>query len=915
MKKIIYFILLISISSLLCACGLFSGASDAGAEVGNKESSIGTICRSPYDSNKYKGMNYMEVESVLTEAGFSQIVFEQIDDIDSKSDIADGAVESVIISDLSEYSSEREFNADIRIIIAYHNIPKVKIPFSAEDAKSKHYMEVGKAFYDAGFVNVFTDEVYDLASEDSSETVISVNDSQLGEETEYPFDSEVSVIEHFPVSKYKTYIIIDFDKNLIFNKYGVDITLNGENIGSLEHGEDGRFEVMLSSGKYEMVFTSAKESDVTGSTTFVVDSQTNVNCKISCWNDNVKIESLKYYNVLNSNSVMLPYSCWHYYRKDSQTVVDELIALGFSNVTSVETTDQFWGSDRGDSVVGIRIAGKEDFSHDDIFSKSVEIEIYYHVADFEFSDLLIQIIEKENFELAYTLNSGESIDDISFEIDNSDVLQRNEDGSYTALKPGTATVTAFSGEHKCSQCKVEVVEIVVPIEKLEFSSDSMEVSVGSKFIVEYSIVPENANYTDIRVEMSNELLEENKDHSFYSKEAGETTITFYQDDRNLGSCKVKATYYEIEEVVFAEEITEIFVGDTMDLKFSLTPENATNKGITVSSSDEEVASVLFDEREDSAVKIKGLRAGETTITILTLEEKEYSCNITVKNVEPTDIILKNAEPDKRIEVGDSIKIETSWKPLNTTIKEVKWSSSDNKIITVEDDGSFTAVGVGSTELIAEHESGVTSNITIVVEPTLVTGIEITTDQNYEEKFYPGNKFTITAFVLPENATDKALVYTSSDENIAKVSDKGVVTAVGAGTATIKVESPNGIKKTVSVTVSPAPQKFKITWSAYLSSNDHVGNNWEKAFYINDELFKSGNTIVLDSESYIYIFFRVSDYDENPDTGTYEDYIDYSEDLVKNGYSTTTYVAVEENAGRYSGHFANWELTIKITPIK
>ena len=796
------------------------------------------------------------------------------------------------------------------------NTSEVLLPISPSAALSRHYMDVGRLFIDAGFGNIETDEVYDLPAGASSETIIFVNGQKIAEEAQIPSDSKISIIGHFPVPEFATTINIDFEPNLIFSKYNVVVTLNDSTLGTLPHGENGSYKVMLPAGNYDLIFSSEEDSDVFGSVTLTVNYNTTAHYRISCNRNTINVEEKDVSQSIGDNYLLIPFSSSHYLRKDYQTVVDELIAQGFSRVTAKETTDCFWSPDAVDSVVGIDFGGETEFKPDTLFDKTTEVTVYYHVADFAFTKDSISITEKETFSLDYTMNSGDTIGSINFEIDDPNILRRNEDGSFTALSHGTATIIASSGSHTYSKCTVEVEELIIPIEKIVFSSSDIEVSVGSTFKLGYTIVPENANYKDnIRIETSNDLIELVEGNTLYAREKGDSAISIYQDDRLIGSCVVHASYIEIQEVTLGNAPKEVFIGDTVELPFSLTPENATNKGIRVTSTNPRAAEVSFDERGASLVKIVGKAVGNATIRITTPTGRSYNHTITVKEVIPTEIVLTNSNPTQRIEVGTPIALNVTWQPENTSVKDLSWTSSNIRVVRVDRAGNLEAVGVGTADITARHKSGVTAKISITVEPTVVTKVEITSNRDEAKKFCIGDNFTIAASVFPEKATNKTVTFSSSDESVVKVSNRGVVSAVGVGTATITTASPDGAKQTIPVTVSPAPQKFRINWTANILSNDSVGGSWSKAFYVNGKSFNNGNTIVLDPDSSFSVEFDVTENDTKPDRGFYSEVIKYSDDLCKNGYTISTSVYVKENGGRYSGHYAIWALTIKITPVR
>ncbi len=915
MKKIFAILFIICLILLLASCGISDIVSQPNRGSTAIDNADIPTRRSPKSSSEYVGMDYVQAEAALRQAGFQQIIIVPVDDINSSSEINDGAVESVRINGLDEYTTSTEFTFEDEVVISYHRIPKIPVPMSLSDAASENYMDVGRVFHGAGF-SVETDEVYDLPAGTGYKTIITANGRSLQNEAELPFDAEIQVIGHFPAPEYPVVISIEFVSNLLFNKYDVIVKLDDSVLGTLPHGEDVAYSTSLLSGTHRLVFENSKDSNVTGSIDFFVDSGTTVNYRISCDRKVVNVNEGEVTRVLTDDNLQMPYSASHYLRKNYQEVKSELEALGFGYVSLKPTTDAFWAPDEVNSVVGIEINNVSEFDRNQVFNKAVPVTLYYHVADFKFDQTIISVTEKDTFWLTYSMTSGDTIESLDFEISNLNVIRRNDDGSYTALVPGTATVTVSSGGHTYSTCTVNVKETVVPIESVDFEEQEYEVSVGSTIKLKYSFFPEGANYTDVDLRTSNDYLEDLKDGTFYSNEAGDTEVSVYQDDRFLGKCVVHATLYDVEDLVFEEPAEEAFIGETLDIKFMLYPETATAKGISVVSSDPAIAEVSFNERGDKAVRVVGITVGEAVITITTPNGNSYTHSIVIKEIPPTEIIISNTNPEQRIEVGTPIQLEVGWYPDNTTTKELTWSSSDNGIIQVDSEGNLLAVGVGTAVISATHKSGVNGSITLTVERTLVYKVEATSDWDESKKIYIGDKFTLTASVVPDNATDKTLIFTSDDESIAKVSDKGVVTATGVGTTTIVITSVDGPKKRISVTVSPAPQKFRITWSDYMESNNHVGNTWAHGFAVNGEAVSSGSsvTITLDPGASIRIAYQVEEDDSKPDVGTYSETIPYSDDLCKNGYTISTTVPVKENGGRYSGNYAYWVLTVKITPV-
>ena len=873
---------------------------------------------SPVDSTVFSGMPIEEVELLLKEAGFSEFQLTTVDDLTSSSDIADGTVESVLINDTEKYTTQTEFEKNSQVVIIYHNIPKITVPFSSSDASTEQYMDVGKAFFDAGFRSIETDEIYDLPAGSESKTVLTAEGRPVEKDTSIPFDSKIQVIEHFPTSEYVTDITLNCRSNLLFNKYDVAIILDETDLGTLPHGGSATHHLTLPAGHHKLIFTKVDDSSITGAAEFEVTSDTEATYRVWCDFNEIDITQTDFTLALTDELVLMPFSSSHYLRKDYHEVVKELVKLGFAQVNAEKTTDPFWGVDAVNSCVRISIGNIEEYQHDELILKSKPVTVYYHIADFTFELSSLTITEKETFDIPYFLNSSDPIESIDFRIDNPDILQHNDDGTFTALIPGKATVSAFCGDDLCSECVIEVTEIIVPIEKLVFTSEGIELAVGSTFTVDYSIFPENANYRSMSVELSNDLLEyrtKGQQFIFYSNEEGETEVSFYQDDRHLGTCLIRSTFIDIEDLVLDEVPLETTLGHTISIPFKLFPETATNKGIQISSSDTAIAEVTFDERGASIIKVTGKGIGEATLTITVPNGTEYTHVVAVKEVDPTRLTITGPKANRRIEVGDEISLKVVWFPGNTTVKELTWESSDSSVFKVVEDGLVRAVGIGTAEITATHKSGLSESISLTADPTLVTGIDISTDRAMPNDFYPGDSFTLQASVAPITATDPTLLFKSSDESVLKVSDKGVVTAVGPGTAHIIITSPDGPMKSVQFTVNRSPQKFRINYSTYLHSNDHLGGDWSYGLTVNGEKAYNGYTVVLDPDSSFSVSFWVEEYDDSyPDSGGYYQKFDYTDDLCKYGFSYSGDVEVIEVGGRYSGNVAIWKLSLTVTPI-
>ncbi len=254
----------------------------------------------------------------------------------------------------------------------------------------------------------------------------------------------------------------------------------------------------------------------------------------------------------------------------------------------------------------------------------------------------------------------------------------------------------------------------------------------------------------------------------------------------------------IEVVSITLDKTEAVMkkGSSLGLKASISPDEATVKTVMWSSSDANVASV------DSNGIVTAVNGGTTTITAES-GCVTATCNITVI-VDVTDISLNTTE--RSMKRGESYELAITIMPSDATDKTVTWTSSDVTVATVSANGVISAVGPG-TAVITADVGGKTVSCAINV----TVGVSSVQLNLSERSLTTGESFILLATVLPSDATDKAVTWTSSNLTVASVGSDGTVRAIGEGIAVITATA-DGIESTCVVTVTPysAPDDSTIT---------------------------------------------------------------------------------------------------------
>ena len=154
-----------------------------------------------------------------------------------------------------------------------------------------------------------------------------------------------------------------------------------------------------------------------------------------------------------------------------------------------------------------------------------------------------------------------------------------------------------------------------------------------------------------------------------------------------------------------------------------------------------------------------------------------------------------------LEVGESYTLTATVLPSNATDKNITWSSSNTAVATVSG-GKVSAVGSGAATITATTSNGKTATCSVTVTESESVIIEVTSVSLNQTSLYleVGENETLTATILPNNATDKNITWSSSDASVATVTN-GTIMAIGSGTTTITVATSNGKTATCTVMVT------------------------------------------------------------------------------------------------------------------
>ena len=249
-------------------------------------------------------------------------------------------------------------------------------------------------------------------------------------------------------------------------------------------------------------------------------------------------------------------------------------------------------------------------------------------------------------------------------------------------------------------------------------------------------------------------------------------------------------------------------GNTLQLSCTVLPENAFCKDLNWSSSDEKIATV------DGTGLVKAKAPGKVTITVVSEDPFskdtrpiKASFQLTVNQaVSAIELSSSEATLDKK----EKTTLTAVILPTSATNKKLVWDSSNPSVATVTASGQVAAVGCGETVIrcVAVDGSGASAECKVNVIQK-ITGLKFTSPLS---TLALDQTAKLQVAITPEDATNKNLVWTSSDEKVATVDSSGNVKAISGGKATITCSAVDGSNKTVSQSIFVP--SFKVSTTEY-----------------------------------------------------------------------------------------------------
>ena len=345
-----------------------------------------------------------------------------------------------------------------------------------------------------------------------------------------------------------------------------------------------------------------------------------------------------------------------------------------------------------------------------------------------------------------------------------------EKGVVTAVGAGTAVIGAKAGG-KEAFCVVTVTD---PVQSVSLDKTKLSLTLGEKFTLHATLSPAHATNKNVTWTSSDpSVASVGPNGEVEALQLGSATITVVTEDgKKTATCAVTVEPVPPTGIVLNKTALTLLVGSVESLTATVSPSNATNKNVNWFSSDPDVATV----ESDGTVTAVGV--GTAAITATTeAGGLKATCVVTVNPVPVSGISLNKSE--LTLALGSSEVLVATITPSNATDQTVSWVSSDESVASVDQDGRVVAKAVGSAKIVASC-GGKTASCRVVV---WIPVSSVTLDKTSLD-LLAGTSGKLVCTVLPADATNKTVTWTSSNPSVATVDADGTVSARQKGTATI-----------------------------------------------------------------------------------------------------------------------------------
>ena len=411
------------------------------------------------------------------------------------------------------------------------------------------------------------------------------------------------------------------------------------------------------------------------------------------------------------------------------------------------------------------------------------------------------LVVENSFTLTATLSPENATNrNVIWKLVSGDAISLSNTGVIQAKKVGEALVRAeaVDGSGITAECKVVVKPRLV--QAIALNATQKDLIIGDSFTLTATAMPENATNRNVLWKLvSGDAISLSNTGVIQAKKVGEALVRAEAVDGSgiTAECRVVVKPRLVQAISLNATQKELIIGDAFSLTATAMPENATNRNVIWKLVSGDAISL------SNTGVIQAKKVGEALVRAEAVDGSGITaeCKVVVKPRLVQSISLNATQ--KHLVIGDSFTLTATLSPENATNRNIVWKLVSGDAISLSNTGVIQAKKVGEALVRAEavDGSGITAECKVVVKLRLVQAISLKLEK---DTVAVGEHFTVTADVLPKNATNRTLLWSVSDPLLLKHLGAGSFEALKTGSATITAQARDGSKQEASCRIEIVP---------------------------------------------------------------------------------------------------------------
>lgn len=316
----------------------------------------------------------------------------------------------------------------------------------------------------------------------------------------------------------------------------------------------------------------------------------------------------------------------------------------------------------------------------------------------------------ESFQLTSTITPS-NVDNpaITWSSSDTEIATVDNKGNVALKASGNVKISATASNGVKGVWQVQVKEHFV--ESVNIDETELSMLLGSTYALKASVTPSNATHPEIQWSTSDvNIIDVTADGTLTAVTCGNAIVTATSTNGISKSVEITVNEIVAESISIEGEAT-ILLGEDTVLNAIILPENTTVKDVVWSVDDTNIVSISEDG------KVTALAVGDTIVRAKQKDVETY-IEISVLSIDVTEIIIASSNGSS-LNKDETTEFSAEIVPSNATYKNITWSTSDESIATIDENGVLTTHSTGTVMVIATTDGGFVAEYKLnVVSPVV-----------------------------------------------------------------------------------------------------------------------------------------------------------------------------------------------------